>query len=162
MLTLQQIGRIKCLRCLDYGFISHWNKGGQQRTPCSCEQGKRFRELMVKERMSEPKRSPTLDEYMAADANDSNAFWRLESGDHHNLLDEAIERLDALQRESDEDDALRLKLSTILRDIADAVYGEPHGMWGWATLAEDVKQKIAELEAECLGHRKIDTSRLYD
>ena len=39
----------------------------------------------------------TLDEYMAI--NDSNAFWRLSSGEHQNLLDEAIERmLDAERR----------------------------------------------------------------
>jgi len=33
----------------------------------------------------------TLNEYMASD--DSNAFWRLSSGDHQNLLDEAVERM---------------------------------------------------------------------
>jgi hypothetical protein len=32
-----------------------------------------------------------LDEYMTT--NDDNAFWRLSSGDHQNLLDEAIERM---------------------------------------------------------------------
>jgi len=32
-----------------------------------------------------------LNEYMASD--DSNAFWRLSSGDHQNLLDEAVERM---------------------------------------------------------------------
>ena len=33
----------------------------------------------------------TLDEYITTD--DSNAFWRLSSGDHQNLLDEAIDRM---------------------------------------------------------------------
>ena len=33
----------------------------------------------------------TLNEYMASD--DSNAFWRLSSGDHQNLLDDAVERM---------------------------------------------------------------------
>jgi len=42
---------------------------------------------------NKPRRSPTLKEYMEQDADDSNAFWRLESGDRQNLLDEAIEEI---------------------------------------------------------------------
>lgn len=38
----------------------------------------------------------TLDEYMTTD--DHNAFWRLSSGEHQNLLDEAIERMDEARR----------------------------------------------------------------
>ena len=33
----------------------------------------------------------TLDEYRAT--GDANAFWRLSSGEHQNLLDEAIDRM---------------------------------------------------------------------
>ena len=37
----------------------------------------------------------TLDEYL--NSTDSNDFWRLSSGEHQNLLDEAIERIEALK-----------------------------------------------------------------
>ena len=36
----------------------------------------------------------TLDEYTSASAEDDNLFWRLDSGDIQNLLEEAMERLD--------------------------------------------------------------------
>lgn len=37
--------------------------------------------------------SPTLDEFMEWYADDGNTFWFLQAGDHQNLLDEAIDRL---------------------------------------------------------------------
>ena len=79
----------------------------------------------------------TLNEYMMTD--DSNAFWRLSSGDHQNLLDEAVDRMsDAHQRltsvlcdpegnvcchGSDEDrriisDALRLLVANAPRQVS--------------------------------------------
>ncbi|MCC3299353.1 hypothetical protein [Arthrobacter caoxuetaonis] len=41
--------------------------------------------------------SPTLDEYRAMEGADSNIFWRLDTGDHQNLLDEAMEQVDGLK-----------------------------------------------------------------
>jgi hypothetical protein len=43
--------------------------------------------------------TPTLDEYIASE--DRNLFWRLSSGVDQNLLDEAIERIDAVTAERD-------------------------------------------------------------
>jgi len=48
---------------------------------------------------NKPRRSPTLKEYMEQGADDSNAFWRLESGDRQNLLDEAIEEIVQLKEQ---------------------------------------------------------------
>jgi hypothetical protein len=42
-------------------------------------------------------RTMTLNEYRAS--TDSNAFWRLDSGDRQNLLDGAVERIDELEAE---------------------------------------------------------------
>jgi hypothetical protein len=39
---------------------------------------------------------PSLAEYRRLDAEDDNTFWRLESGHHQNLLEEAIDQIDAL------------------------------------------------------------------
>jgi hypothetical protein len=43
----------------------------------------------------------TLTEYMASQ--DPNLFWRLSAGEHQNLLDEAIERIEKLEAEADRD-----------------------------------------------------------
>ena len=48
-----------------------------------------------------------LDEYLAS--SDPNIFWKLSCGDHLNLLEEALERLDnkiALDRLNDESDKI--------------------------------------------------------
>lgn len=45
---------------------------------------------------STPEPTPSLAEYRRQAAEDPNAFWRLKSGDHQNLLDEAIEQIDQL------------------------------------------------------------------
>lgn len=36
-----------------------------------------------------------LNEYIEKEKEDSNLFWRLSSGEHQNLLDEAIEKLES-------------------------------------------------------------------
>lgn len=41
--------------------------------------------------------SPSLAEFREMEAVDSNIFWRLESGDHQNLLDAAMEEIDELK-----------------------------------------------------------------
>lgn len=38
--------------------------------------------------------SPSLEAFRERERADPNYFWRLQSGDHLNLLDDAIERLD--------------------------------------------------------------------
>lgn len=53
--------------------IAHWRDGDKQRP------------------------SPTLTEFIQASEDGDNAFWYLESGDHQNLLDEAIDLSDTLR-----------------------------------------------------------------
>lgn len=43
--------------------------------------------------------TPSLAEYRRRESEDDNTFWRLESGDHMNLLEEALDRIDALEAE---------------------------------------------------------------
>jgi len=40
-----------------------------------------------------------LAEYLEAEKDDSNAFWRLSSGDHLNLLEEAVDEIERLKLE---------------------------------------------------------------
>lgn len=40
----------------------------------------------------------SLEQFRAMEEYDSNAFWRLDSGHHQNLLDTALEHIDALAR----------------------------------------------------------------
>ena len=47
------------------------------------------------EGVREAGRSPTLAEYHRWSQFDDNLFWRLQCGDHLNLLDEAIARVDS-------------------------------------------------------------------
>lgn len=42
-------------------------------------------------------RSLTLEEFREIEAYDRNAFWRLDTGNHQNLLEEAVESIDNLQ-----------------------------------------------------------------
>lgn len=46
--------------------------------------------------------TPSLDEYRALEKTDSNAFWRLDSGHHQNLLDAALEEIERLRTALDE------------------------------------------------------------
>jgi hypothetical protein len=71
-----------------------------------------------------------LDEYLAS--TDRNAFWRLDSGDHQNLLDEAIDRIGDLEQIINADGTL---------DSHNAICDE-------ARDAMAVKAKSAELVAE--------------
>jgi hypothetical protein len=42
--------------------------------------------------------TPSLEEFLAEEAKDSNFFWRIDSGHHQNLLDDATTRIgDALK-----------------------------------------------------------------
>lgn len=43
--------------------------------------------------------TPSLAQFAELEASDPNAFWRLECGHHLNLLDEARERIEALEAE---------------------------------------------------------------
>lgn len=45
--------------------------------------------------MSEP--TPPLDEFLAKYRADDNVWWALDSGDHMNLFDEALDRLEAAE-----------------------------------------------------------------
>jgi len=48
--------------------------------------------------MSDPmKPTMTLAEYVKAEAEDGNLFWRLPTGDHLNLLDAALEEIETLR-----------------------------------------------------------------
>jgi len=40
-----------------------------------------------------------LTEFLKKEKEDSNLFWRLSSGDHQNLLDEAIKRIEKLEKQ---------------------------------------------------------------
>jgi len=40
----------------------------------------------------------SLEEYKRLDAKDSNAFWRLDSGHIQNVLEEAIDRIEVLEK----------------------------------------------------------------
>jgi hypothetical protein len=40
-----------------------------------------------------------LAEFLAGQQEDPNLFWRLSSGDHQNLLEEACDQLDAVRRQ---------------------------------------------------------------
>lgn len=51
--------------------------------------------------MPDPRPSPTVDEFLATEQTDRNAWWRLDSGDHLNLFDEAVEQRDAAVAERD-------------------------------------------------------------
>lgn len=42
--------------------------------------------------------TPSLDEYAALEKADPNAFWRLDSGHHQNLLDAALAEVERLTR----------------------------------------------------------------
>ena len=48
---------------------------------------------------TEPARSPTIAEYEAMEKADPNAWWRLSSGDHENLFDEARDEVERLRTE---------------------------------------------------------------
>jgi len=88
--------------------------------------------------MTEP--TPSLDEFRKAYEADDNLWWMLQSGDHMNLFDQALERIDELEAEWD-------------RSRADA--GRAHGNAGalHARVMELLAQvsardaRIAELEA---------------
>lgn len=41
-----------------------------------------------------------LDEYREKSKNNHNLFWTLQSGEHQNLLDEAIDKIDELTAEN--------------------------------------------------------------
>lgn len=71
--------------------------------------------------------TPSLAEYRRQAAEDSNAFWRLQSGDHLNLLEEAIEEVDRLREENADLETRRL---------------------GWKIAAETGVDTIRELRAE--------------
>jgi hypothetical protein len=45
--------------------------------------------------------TPRLAEFRKQLAEDDNAFWRLQSGDHQNLLEEALDQLDAVAKVAD-------------------------------------------------------------
>jgi len=72
----------------------------------------------------------TLDEYRATD--DSNAFWRMDSGAHLNLLEEAIERIDKAEH-------LVEDLNN-LRDKAKSLEGFVH------MICQDIDDLICEFE----------------
>lgn len=44
----------------------------------------------------------TVDEFLAMEAADRNAWWRLQCGDHQNLFADAVEQRDAAVAERDE------------------------------------------------------------
>ena len=44
----------------------------------------------------------TLDEYIKGSKEDSNFFWRLHPGDMQNLLDEAVEVIEELEKRLEE------------------------------------------------------------
>jgi len=61
----------------------------------------------------------TLDEYTAAQESDGNLFWRLDAGDHQNLLDEAVERLELMTAERDCWESLALRAQARERETAE-------------------------------------------
>lgn len=92
--------------------------------------------------MPEPTPSPSLDEFLAMRAADPNAWWRLDSGDHLNLFEEALDELERLETGTQEivDSRLDSEVNTAT-----------------ATLQEELEQaraRIAELEGVTNGHRR--------
>jgi hypothetical protein len=49
----------------------------------------------------------TLDEFIEKEKDDSNLFWKLNCGEHQNLLDEAIERMGGAGAKSAVDDRIK-------------------------------------------------------
>lgn len=45
-----------------------------------------------------PDVSPPLDEFLKRYEHDDNEWWRIPCGDHQNLFDEAVERMQAAER----------------------------------------------------------------
>jgi len=85
----------------------------------------------------------TLDEYRASD--DANAFWRLDSGDHQNLLDEAIDRIEELEAHLIDLNRENYRLASERNvDAGRARASAQHYM----QIAEDAGKRIDELEAE--------------
>jgi len=56
----------------------------------------------------------TFDEYIAN--TDTNKFWLLKSGDHQNLLDEAIDRLEEYAKKRDDMQKDKLEAAKVLLD----------------------------------------------
>lgn len=80
--------------------------------------------------------TPSLAEYRHLDAEDGNAFWRLQSGDHQNLLEEAIEEIDRLRAQlartteslmysTEENERLSGSIQECGSDIHDGVFDDP-------------------------------------
>ena len=71
-----------------------------------------------------------LAEYVQAEKKDGNLFWRLQSGDHLNLLDEAIEALRDIATKADlryvsfDGDGWKTELFDDADDFAGFVIGE--------------------------------------
>ena len=57
--------------------------------------------------------TPSLEDFRAMEAYDSNVWWRLDCGHHQNLLDAALEEIDALQAA-----LIRLTAETPRKDTA--------------------------------------------
>jgi hypothetical protein len=84
-----------------------------------------------------------LHDYMVKETVDSNLFWRLDPGEHLNLLDEAIDRIEDLQeeiavlkarheRDSKEMEELLVDLrdkTLTLQDVADLHRGHGGDVW---------------------------------
>jgi len=58
-----------------------------------------------------------LQEYRKAEQDDSNLFWRLQSGETLNLLDEAIEMIEQLEAENKKLKHIKNRLKKKLRKI---------------------------------------------
>ena len=58
-----------------------------------------------------------LQEYRKAEQDDSNLFWRLQSGETLNLLDEAIEEIEQLEAENKKLKHIKNRLKKKLRKI---------------------------------------------
>lgn len=113
--------------------------------------------------------TPRLAEFRAAEAEDSNAFWRLESGDHQNLLDQAIEQIDALAAELAEERAAHEKFVEDLSSRMPAVDGDGDieslisDWFSGATTVLDVVQNFVHARREFVGVlRQYSTQDMAD
>jgi hypothetical protein len=93
--------------------------------------------------MTEDIHTMSLDNYIRGSETDPNLFWRLDCGDHMNLLDEAIDRIEDLQeeiavlkarheRDSKEIQQLFVDLrdkTLTLQDVADLHRGHGGDVW---------------------------------
>jgi hypothetical protein len=93
----------------------------------------------------------SLAEFIEGEKADSNLWWRLSSGDHQNLLDEAIDRIAALATENER---LRWIVAYLIADVPDDDGNQPGSCYqccggcgpsSWESLQDELSTERWEL-----------------